>query len=71
MLRNHQPSEDAFRVVLPEDIDWQPFPAFPPAVRLAVIVGDPSKPGPYVIRVKAPHGVRLMPHRHPGTGSTR
>lgn len=40
-------------------------PAFPPSVRLAVIVGDPSKPGPYVIRVKVPAGVRLMPHTHP------
>jgi hypothetical protein len=40
----------------PEDINWQPFPAFPPALRLAVIVGHPSEPGPYVIRVKAPAG---------------
>jgi hypothetical protein len=46
-------------------IDWKPFPAFPPPVRLAVLVGDPSKPGPYLIRVKAPSGVKLMPHRHP------
>src|SRR5262249_44834324 len=32
--------------------------------RLAVLVGDPSKPGPYVIRVKMPFDVRMMPHRH-------
>jgi hypothetical protein len=32
---------------------------------LAVLVGQPSEPGPYVIRVKAPAGVKLMPHRHP------
>ena len=51
--------------VLPEDIDWKPFPAFPPSVRLAVVVGQPSEPGPYVIRVKVPSGVKLMPHRHP------
>jgi hypothetical protein len=30
-----------------------------------VLVGQPSEPGPYVIRVKAPAGVKLMPHRHP------
>jgi quercetin dioxygenase-like cupin family protein len=64
MARDHQPGESAFRSILPEDIDWKPFPAFPPSVRLAVVVGDPSKPGPYVIRVKAPQGVKLMPHRH-------
>ena len=61
----HQPGQAVFRSILPEDIDWQPFPAFPPAVRLAVIVGHPSEPGPDVIRVKAPGGTKLMPHRHP------
>jgi quercetin dioxygenase-like cupin family protein len=50
--------------VLPEDIDWQPFPAFPPSARLAVVVGDTAEPAPYVVRVKLPAGVKLMPHRH-------
>ena len=50
---------------LPEDLDWKPFPAFPPSARLAVVVGHPSEPGLYTIRVKVPHGVKLMPHRHP------
>jgi len=63
--RAHQPGQSAFRSVLPEDIDWEPFAGFPPSVRLAVIVGEPSASGPYVIRVKAPSGVKLMPHRHP------
>ena len=61
----HQPGEAAFRTIFPEDIEWQPFAAFPPTVRLAVMVGDPSQYGPYVIRVKVPGGVRLMPHKHP------
>ena len=65
MVRTHQPGQAVFRSVLPEDIDWKPFPAFPPSVRLAVVVGQPSEPGPYVIRVKVPAGVKLMPHRHP------
>jgi len=65
MVRPHQPGEAVFRAILPEDIDWQPFPAFPPSVRLAVVVGEPSKTGPYVIRVKAPLDAKLMPHRHP------
>ena len=66
-MRNqtHQPGEADFRSVLPEDIDWKPFAAFPPSARLAVVVGDPTKPGPYVIRVKVPSGVKLMPHKHP------
>ena len=61
----HQPGQSNFRSVLPEDIDWKPFSAFPPSVRLAVIVGEPSAPGPYVIRVKVPSGVKLKPHKHP------
>lgn len=54
-----------FRSILPEEIEWKPFAAFPPSARLAVVAGDPVKPGPYVIRVKVPGGVKLMPHRHP------
>ena len=65
MPRMHQPGEDTFSAILPEDIDWQPFPAFPPSVRLATVVGRPTGPGLYVIRVKVPRGVKLMPHRHP------
>ena len=61
----HQPGQEAFKSILPDDIDWKPFPAFPPAVRLAVVVGQPSAPGPYTIRVKASHGEKLMPHTHP------
>jgi quercetin dioxygenase-like cupin family protein len=54
-----------FKEILSEDIDWKPFAAFPASARLAVIVGQPSEPGPYTIRVKVPRGVKLMPHRHP------
>jgi len=64
MVTTHQPDQAAFRSILPEDIDWEPFPAFPPSARLAVVVGHPSEPGPYVVRVKVPSGVKLMPHRH-------
>lgn len=61
----HQPGQDAFKVILSEDIDWKPFPAFPPSVRLAVVVGQPSEAAPFVIRVKVPRGVELRPHKHP------
>ena len=50
----HQPDQTNFRSVLPEDVDWKPFPAFPSSARQAVVVGEPSGPGPYVIRVKLP-----------------
>jgi quercetin dioxygenase-like cupin family protein len=65
MSRAHQPDQATFRSILPEDIEWKPFPAFPPAARLAVLVGHPTEPGPYVVRVKVPAGTKLMPHKHP------
>jgi len=65
VVRPHQPGEAVFKSILPEEVDWKPFPAFPPSVLLAVVVGQPSDPGLYVTRVKVPRGVKLMPHKHP------
>ena len=64
-VRPHQPGQDVFRAILPEEIEWKQFAAFPPSARLAALVGQPSQLGPYTIRVKVPHGLKLMPHRHP------
>jgi quercetin dioxygenase-like cupin family protein len=61
----HQPGRDAFKAILPDDVEWDPFAAFPPLARLAVVTGQPTRTGPYTIRVKVPRGVKLMPHRHP------
>ena len=59
------PAEKAvFTAILSEEIDWKSVAAYPPSVRLAVVVGQISEPGPYTIRVKVPHGVKFMPHRH-------
>ena len=33
--------------------------------QLAVIMGHPAKPGPYVVRVRYPAGLKAMPHSHP------
>jgi quercetin dioxygenase-like cupin family protein len=63
-VRSYQPGQEVFKAILSEDIDWKPFPAFPPSIRLAVVVGQPSEPGPYTIRVKVPRGEKLMPHKH-------
>jgi quercetin dioxygenase-like cupin family protein len=63
-VESHQPGQDVFKSVLPDDIEWKPFAAFPPSARLAVIVGKPLEAGPYTVRVRVPHGVKLMPHRH-------
>jgi quercetin dioxygenase-like cupin family protein len=63
--RIHQPGQERFRVIRSEDMEWKAFPAFPPDARLAVLVGEPTKAGPYVIRVRFPGGGKIMPHKHP------
>ena len=57
-------SDKRFFAVRVEEVDWKPFAAFPPAARLAVLLGDPARPGPYAIRVKLPGGTMMMPHAH-------
>jgi hypothetical protein len=53
-------------VVTPDKVQWGPAPAiFPTGAQMAVLAGDPGKPGPFVVRLKVPDGYRVMPHWHP------
>jgi quercetin dioxygenase-like cupin family protein len=49
----------------PADIVFQDNPAFPKGAQTAVIVGDPSKPGLFVLRAKFPPNYVVPPHTHP------
>ena len=49
---------------MPTDIVWK-APALGSGPHTAVTYGDPTKPGVYVVRVKFPAGIKLMPHFHP------
>ena len=46
------------------DEKWEEYPGIPGIKRMRVY-GDPSKAGPYVIRVKFEPGTMSMPHYHP------
>lgn len=39
--------------------------ALMPGVEMTVLFGDPSKSGPYTLRLRMPDGTRLAPHWHP------
>src|SRR5262245_22818087 len=53
-------------LVRADDIKWgQAPPALPSGAKLAVLTGDPSKSGLYVIRVQLPDGYKVPPHWHP------
>ena len=44
-------------------MDAPPF--LPKGSKLAVLVGDPSKPEPFTIRLQMPNGYKIAPHTHP------
>jgi uncharacterized protein DUF4437 len=49
----------------PGDIKWGDAPpVLPKGAKLAVLNGDPSKPGQYTIRLRAPANYKIAPHWH-------
>src|SRR5262245_51613851 len=52
-------------VVTPDKLQWKANPALPSGAMTAVVNGDPTKPGLYVIRAKMPDGYKVPPHWHP------
>jgi quercetin dioxygenase-like cupin family protein len=56
---------DDMVVAHPGALKWGPAPpALPKGAQLAVLTGDPGKPGSYVIRVKVPAGYEIPAHWH-------
>lgn len=57
--------------ITPDKINWKPVPAgLPPGAQIAVLSGDPTSDGPFVLRLKMPDGYKIAPHRHPVTETT-
>lgn len=55
-------AENAGVVKLPQDITYKSSAA---GAQIAVLYGDPSKPGLYVVRLRLPAGFKVAPHTHP------
>jgi hypothetical protein len=63
--KGHSPAKGHV-MVLPDEIRWGPAPpSLPAGAKFAVLAGDPTKAGPFVIRAKLPAGYRVPPHWHP------
>lgn len=59
-------AQAAHLMVTPDQFKWGPAPpALPAGSQIAVLEGDPSKSGPFAIRVKLPDGYKVQPHWHP------
>jgi quercetin dioxygenase-like cupin family protein len=53
------------KFILPQDIKWGPAPpSFPPGAQVAILYGDPSKEGMFVLRMKVPKDYYVPPHTH-------
>jgi quercetin dioxygenase-like cupin family protein len=53
-------------VFTPADVKWANGPAsLPHGAKMAVLEGDPTKEGPFVMRLWLPDGYRIPPHTHP------
>jgi anti-sigma factor ChrR (cupin superfamily) len=49
----------------PGDLKWMDAPnALPAGAKLAVLEGDPFKPGLYTMRLQMPDGYKIPPHYH-------
>jgi len=52
----------------PDAVKWSPAPpTLPKGAMIAVLSGDPSKDGPYVLRLKLPPNYKIPAHHHPTT----
>ena len=57
-----EPDPKALKYTLPENLKWT---ASPSGNSTAVLSGDPSKPGLYIVLTKWTAGHMSMPHSHP------
>jgi quercetin dioxygenase-like cupin family protein len=59
-------AEDTHTILLLSDIQWGPAPpVLPSGAEATVLFGDPSKDGPFALRLKFPEGYSVPPHTHP------
>jgi len=49
-------------ITTPDAVKWSPLA---PGMQISVLSGDPSKPGPYTLRLKFSDAARVAPHWHP------
>jgi quercetin dioxygenase-like cupin family protein len=49
----------------PASLHWFVPPLLPPGALIAVVSGDPTRPGKSTLQVSMPNGYRFPPHSHP------
>ena len=63
LAQGHQPGH---HLVDPANLQWiDAPPGLPAGAKQTLLYGDPSKPGPFILRARFPAGYRIAPHHHP------
>jgi quercetin dioxygenase-like cupin family protein len=56
------------KILAPSELTWADAPpSLAPGAKMAVLEGDPSKKGPFTVRLQSPDGYKVPPHTHPTT----
>jgi quercetin dioxygenase-like cupin family protein len=59
-------AQETLTRVTPDALIWKDNPAFPKGVKIATLVGNPTKVGEVVVlRIKFPANFQMPPHTHP------
>ena len=54
------------KVIAPSDLKWGEMPpGLPAGAKMAVLSGDPTKAGPFTVRMQASAGYKIFPQTHP------
>ena len=58
-------ADDHHAAVQSDALKWSAPAAYAKGAQLAVVKGDPTKEGMYVVRLKVPAGFKIAAHTHP------
>ena len=59
-------AQTEMRTVTPAQLQWVDAPpGLPPGAKVAILQGDPTKPGPFTLRFRVPAGYKVPAHWHP------
>ena len=63
-----EPQSPEMHLYPPTSLEWKQGPAaIPPGAKMAVLEGDPTKEGMFVVRFQFPAGYHIPAHTHPKT----
>lgn len=64
--RVNNATESTHKIFTPQSMKWSSGPnSLPKGAQITLLEGDPSKAGPFTLRLKFPANYRIPPHWHP------